>query len=116
MLLNINRKISIAATMLMATWSMISAQEYKLPESHTAQHRDLIAGQINVGKQIKVEDTEQFLEGLLEEELEPEIDIYTEGWDSDRVNPYGDVMPSRTDIDVSKFSMPHPGYVTSKYG
>jgi len=116
MLLNLNRKITIAATMLMTTWGMISAQEYKLPESHTAQHRDLIAGQINVGKQIKVEDTEQFLEGLLEEELEPEIDIYTEGWDSDRVNPYGDVMPSRTDIDVSKFSMPHPGYVTSNYG
>lgn len=100
----------------MTSWGIMKAQEYKLPESHSAEHRDLIAGQINIGKQIKVEDTEQFLEDLLEEELEPEIDIYTEGWDSDRVNPYGDVMPERTDIDVSKFSMPHPGYVTSPYG
>ena len=110
------KKITVAAALFLTSWGIASAQDYKLPETHTAQHRDLIAGQINIGKQIKVEDTEQFLENLLEEDIEPEIDIYTEGWDSDRVNPFGDVMPGRTDINVSEFSMPHPGYVTSNYG
>lgn len=112
------KKITVASLLLLGSWAITSAQEYKLPDSHNAEHQDLIAGQMNVGNQIKVEDTEQFLDGLLnEEDIEPEIDIYTEGWDSKRVNPYGNaVVPDVKDIDVSKFSMPHPGYVTSNYG
>ena len=50
-------KITVAAAMFLTSWGITSAQNYKLPETHTAQHRDLIAGQINIGKQIKVEDT-----------------------------------------------------------
>lgn len=115
--MRLNRTFYTAIITLLSTWGYVSAQGYNPPESHSAEHRDLIAGQVNIGKQIKVEDTEHFLEELFEEEAEPELDIYTEGWDSDRVNPYGNaVVPDRKDIDVSNFSMPHPGYVTSPYG
>ncbi len=93
------------------------AQNYRLPGAHTAEHQDLIAGQINIGNQIKVEDTEEFLDNLFEEEEEPGLDIYTEGWESQYVNCYKDaVVPQTRKIDVSKFAMPTPGYVTSPYG
>lgn len=93
------------------------AQTYRLPGEHTDQHRDLIAGQVNINKQIKVETTQQFLDNLFENEEEPEMDIYTEGWDSKLVNAYAGMdVPDRHTIDVSNFCMPHPGYVTSPYG
>ncbi len=93
------------------------AQTYRLPGEHTDQHRDLIAGQVNINKQIKVETTQQFLDNLFENEDEPEMDIYTEGWDSKLVNAYAGMdVPDRHTIDVSNFCMPHPGYVTSPYG
>lgn len=93
------------------------AQTYRLPGEHTDQHRDLIAGQVNINNQIKVETTQQFLDNLFENEEEPEMDIYTEGWDSKLVNAYtGMDVPDTHTIDVSKFCMPHPGYVTSPYG
>ncbi len=93
------------------------AETYRLPGVHTEQHRDLIAGQININNQIKVPDTQQFLNYLFEDEEEPEGDIYTEGWDSQLVNPYGNCeVADSVEIDVSKFCMPHPGYVTSPYG
>lgn len=113
-----NKKITVAAALLMGLWVSTSAQEYRLPDSHTAEHRNLIAEQSNINDKIKVEDTKQFLDNLLnDEEAEPEIDIYTEGWDSKRVNPYVNaIIPDTKDIDVTNFSMPHPGYVTSEYG
>lgn len=116
--MTLTRKISLSLFALLGSYVAMNAQEFKVPASHAAIHQDLIASQANIGNQIKVEDTELFLEGLLnEEDIEPEIDIYTEGWDSKRVNPYGNaVVPDTKDIDVSVFSMPHPGYVTSNYG
>ncbi len=94
-----------------------SAQTLTPPAAHTAEHSDLIAGQINIGDQIKVQDTELFMENLFPEEEEPEMDIYTEGWDSQMVNCYRNVtVPDVHDINVSKFCMPCPGYITSPYG
>lgn len=96
----------------------VSAQdnlEYRLPASHAMSHDNLLANQGNAG--ISVENTSKYLEQLFEEEEEPEFDIYTEGWDSQRVNCYGNVtIPGNVTIDVSRFSMPHPGYITSPYG
>lgn len=106
---------SLALAMLAALSG--SAQSYRLPGAHASEHDDLIAGQVNVGDQIRVEETEQFLEQLFEEEAEPEGDIYEIGWDSEYVNCYkGMEVPQTKVIDVSKFCMPHPGYVTSPYG
>ena len=93
----------------------LSAQNYQLPDRHSARHDNLLANQGNAG--ISVENTTRYLQEIFEEEEEPEFDIYTEGWDSKRVNCYTGVsVPQKVDIDVSKFSMPHPGYITSPYG
>ena len=90
---------------------------YQLPGAHADSHQELIAGQVNIGKQIKVDATIDFINNIFEPEEEPEMDIYTEGWDSGQVNPYvGMDVPDTQDIDVSRFCMPHPGYVTSNYG
>ena len=88
---------------------------YRLPASHAASHDNLLASQNNPA--VSVENTTKYLEALFAEEEEPEFDIYTEGWDSKLVNCYAGVsVPQTATIDVSNFSMPHPGYITSPYG
>lgn len=105
--------ITISAALLMAFG--VSAQEYRLPDRHISQHDQLLANQGNAG--ISVENTAKYLEELFHEEEEPELDIYTEGWDSQAVNCYNAAeVPSSAVIDVSNFAMPHPGYITSPYG
>lgn len=112
-----NHKITTTVILASGLSLFADAQDYRLPESHVAEHRDLIAEQQTIGEQIKVEDTEQFLDNLFKEEEEPELDIYTEGWDSQSVNCYiNAVVPQTKEIDVSNFAMPHPGHMTSPYG
>ncbi len=88
------------------------------PAAHARQHSDLIAGQLNLDTQIKVKDTEQFLDNLFPDEEEPEMDIYTEGWDSQAVNCYNGIeVPDEMLLDLKGFHMPTaPTYVTSPYG
>ena len=93
----------------------ISAQTYQLPDRHAASHDNLLPTRAMPASRWK--NTTKYLEELFNEEEEPEFDIYTEGWDSKRVNCYSDAaVPSSAQIDVSRFSMPHPGYITSPYG
>lgn len=100
----------------MTSASMV-AQNYRLPSEHKQHHSDLIAGQTNIGNQITTDGTSEFLEQLFADEEEPELDIYTEGWDSQSVNPYKNAnVPQSRRIDVSHYAMPCPGYVTSPYG
>lgn len=95
-----------------------AADDLVPPAAHQQQHSDLIAGQLNIGNQIKVEDTEAFLGNLFPEEEEPEADIYMEGWNSGAVNCYaGMAVPDSVMLDVATFHMPTaPTYVTSPYG
>lgn len=105
--------LSLALAAVMPLW----AQSFHLPGVHQDEHSELIARQQNLDHQIKVEDTQLFLDNLFQEEEEPELDIFTEGWESKRVNPFSEAeVPQTADIDVSRFVMPHPGYVTSPYG
>ncbi len=109
------RKTIIAASLALATFLACSAQDFRLPDRHAASHDNLLASQGNAG--ISVENTTRYLEELFNDEEEPELDIYTEGWESNRVNCYAGVdVPDHVQIDVSKFCMPHPGYITSPYG
>lgn len=109
------RKTIIAASLALATFLTCSAQDFRLPDRHAASHDNLLANQGNAG--ISVENTTRYLEELFNDEEEPELDIYTEGWESNRVNCYAGVdVPDHVQIDVSKFCMPHPGYITSPYG
>lgn len=108
-------RLFIAASLAVASVFAASAQDFRLPDRHAASHDNLLANQGNAG--ISVENTTRYLETLFNEEEEPELDIYTEGWDSHRVNCYAGMdVPQTAVIDVSKFHMPHPGYITSPYG
>ena len=116
MLHTILRKFTITPLTAIAAIG-VAAQTYRLPSAHTAEHKDLIARQENIGNQISVKDTQDFLDNLFKDEAEPELDIYTEGWNSKSVNAYaGMEVPDMQTIDVSNFAMPCPGYVTSPYG
>ena len=103
------------AALVSALPLFLNAQEYRLPGQHTGRHDDLIASQSHGN--LEVDNTTKYLEALFAEEEEPEFDLYTEGWESGLVNCYKDaVVPQSAVIDVSKYAMPHPGYVTSPYG
>lgn len=105
----------IATAAALAIGFAASAEGYRLPACHAASHGNLLANQGNAG--ISVENTVKYLEEIFDEEEEPEFDIYTEGWDSRFVNCYAGVeVPQTATIDVSRFRMPHKGYVTSPYG
>lgn len=109
------KTLSTAIVLTLLAAGTASAQNYRLPGQHQQQHGDLLANQGNTGAQ--VDNTTKYLEALFSEEEEPEFDIYTEGWDSQHVNCYAGVeVPQTADIDVSKFAMPCPGYITSPYG
>ena len=102
-------------TIVLAALSITAAdaQTYRLPGQHNQQSADLLASQDN-SNQLMLSVT-NYLD--FEEEEEPEEDIYTEGWDSKYVNCYQNAnVPQTANIDVSKFSMPVPGYLTSPYG
>lgn len=116
MLQKIFRNLTLIALTAIAA-AGAAAQTYRLPNAHKAEHQDLIARQENIGNQISVKDTQDFLDNLFKDEEEPELDIYTEGWNSRSVNAYaGMEVPDTKTIDVSNFAMPCPGYVTSPYG
>lgn len=87
------------------------------PAQHNAEHKDLLAYQTTVTEQIKLKETLDYMDNMFKEEEEPELDIYTEGWDSPLVNAYANaIVPDSKVIDVTNFAMPTPGYVTSPYG
>jgi murein DD-endopeptidase MepM/ murein hydrolase activator NlpD len=109
------QNITAGLMLVMLGCATAAAQNYQLPGQHRLQHGDLLANQENTGAQ--VDNTTRYLETLFNEEEEPEFDIYTEGWESQHVNCYTGIdVPETAEIDVSKFAMPVPGYITSPYG
>lgn len=102
----------IAALSLTAT-----AQELRSVSAHDNMHSNLLASQRNIQDQVKTMETKAFMDIIMQEEEEPEIDIYTESWNSQAVNPYAGMdVADNIRIDVSEYSMPVPGYITSPYG
>lgn len=84
---------------------------------HANVHRNLIANQANVKDQIRIIDDNTTMGYFEFENIEPEPDIYTEGWDSQRVNPFKESdVPFSAVIDVTNYAIPHKGRVTSNYG
>lgn len=116
----LSKILKITCTLALATLTMlpVSAQTtYRLPGQHNAEHKDLIAGQMNVKDQVKLESTQQLLDNFFSEEEEPELDIYETNWGSQAVNCYNEAdVPQSRVINVANFAMPCPGYVTSPYG
>lgn len=92
------------------------AQNLQSVSDYNKTHARLLASQNKIQDQIKLQETEILANQWIEEE-EPEMDIYTEGWDSKLVNPYdASKVPDTKQIDVSKYALPCPGHVTSPYG
>lgn len=83
---------------------------------HKNAHKELLAKQGKAKNQIQYEAKNTFVD-LFEDNIEPEIDIYTEGWNSRSVNPFKESqVPDTYVIDVTGYFIPVPGYVTSNYG
>lgn len=84
--------------------------------SHAAAHKQLLANAASSKDKIKLIEQNTFID-LLENDLEPELDIYTEGWNSKSVNPFNEKdVPDTQIIDVTGYRMPHNGPLTSLYG
>lgn len=111
-------RITSSALFSLFAFGAAWGQTYVLPDAHNADHQNYLAEQQNIQEQIKVTETQQYLDILLnEEDIEPEIDIYTEGWDSQLVNCYqGFEVPDKKEIDVTNFYIPCEGRITSRYG
>lgn len=110
--------VGTSVFVMAALGTTATAQRLQSASSYSRNiHKDLLAKQNKVQDQIRVEETLKYANGLYEE-TEPEPDIYTEGWESDRVNPYKDAnVPNTKIIDVRNYVMPISGnFVTSPYG
>lgn len=81
-------------------------------------HKDLLAKQERIQDKIKVEESQKYARDLYGDKEGDNADIYSEGWNSDRVNPYQNAnIPSTKVIDVSKYAMPvKHKVVTSHFG
>lgn len=105
--------LAMAALMLA---SVSHAQNLQSVTRYSGIHDRLLASQAHMQDQIRLEETQKYASQLYEE-IEPEPDIYTEGWQSGVVNSYKNaIVPNTRNIDVRHFAMPCPGYVTSPYG
>ena len=112
--------LSIALLVFALTGGGLSAQNLQSVSNYSNRHDELLARQSHIQEQINLEETEEFATSLYEDEdddLEPEPDIYTEGWESGLVNPYKNALvPDEATIDVSGYVPPCLGIVTSNYG
>lgn len=93
-----------------------AAQTIKSKSPHSQAHQELLAKEQSAADQIRLIESSQFID-LIDDDLEPELDIYTEGWNSKSVNPFKEEdVPDSQVIDVTGHFMPCPGFVTSNYG
>ena len=106
------------AVVVMTMASSASAQNLQSVSNYSKTHEKLLAHQNRVQEQIRLKEAQEFATQLYDEdEPEPELDIYAEGWESDKVNAYRDSdIPATKVLDVSKYHMPIEGRITSRYG
>ncbi|MCM1370115.1 MAG: peptidoglycan DD-metalloendopeptidase family protein [Candidatus Amulumruptor caecigallinarius] len=92
-----------------------TAQKITSRNPHSQAHKNLLASRAKNNDQIKLVEKNAFID--LIDDIEPEIDIYTEGWNSKRVNPFKESdVPNSKVIDVTGYYIPHKGKMTSNYG
>lgn len=113
-MMNLKRILS-AAFVIAVSISGLQAQTIISKSPHSDAHKRLLANQAKTKDQIKLVEQNTFID--LIDDIEPELDIYTEGWNSKRVNPFKEAdVPYSMEIDVRGYFMPCPGRVTSHYG
>lgn len=108
-----NKNILAASLISLLSIGGLSAQTITSKSPHSQAHKQLLANQSK--DQIRLVEKNTFID--LIDDIEPEPDIYTEGWNSKAVNPFNaNEVPDRQTIDVTGYVMPVPGNVTSNYG
>lgn len=120
MITKINKMLKSKALLLSAfvcgfTFAAAQAQTVTSKKTHSKAHKELLASRSKSSDQIKLVDKNKFID--LIDEVEPEIDIFTEGWNSRSVNPFKEQdVPNTKTIVVTGYHMPCPGQITSNYG
>lgn len=114
------KRLSISlATLICIGVSTVTtmAQTIQSKSPHAQAHKELLAKQqSHTEEQISLIEHYTFLD-LIDDDIEPELDIYTEGWNSKSVNPFKESeVPETQIIDVTGHYMPCPGFITSNYG
>ena len=107
----------IIAAASLVVWPSATAQNLQLVSNYRKAHAALLAKQSRIQDQIRLEEAQKYAHDLYEE-VEPEPDIYNEGWESGKVNPYKNAkVPNSRVINVRQYRMPVRGnVVTSHYG
>lgn len=113
--MNLKTLIAIAAATLIGCPAAL-AQNITSNSQHSDAHRSLLANAAKGKDQIRLVEKNTFID--LIDDIEPEPDLYTEGWNSKRVNPFKESeVPNTAVIDVSGYAMPSASNrVTSNYG
>lgn len=116
-MIKIHKILSLAVAALMMVPAISSAQNLQSVSNNKRMHANLLAKQQNVQDQIRLKEAEKYAAELLDE-VEPEPDIYTEGWESGLVNPYKESnIPTTRVINVRNSVMPLKNIkITSRYG
>ena len=113
--MSILKKTSILFAALSVLSVNVAAQKITSSNPHSKAHKELLASRAKNEDQIKLIEKNTFID--LIDEVEPEPDIYTEGWNSKRVNPFSEAdVPNSKVIDLTGYYMPCPGKMTSNYG
>ena len=109
---------SILAVTFLSIAGFSAQAQLRLPASHANQHSSLIANQKPSTNPFKLENNNILLNDLNEREAQFDEEIFGQFWNSERVNPYGTAVtvPDHHDIDVSEYTTPCPGHITSNYG
>lgn len=109
------RQLFFAAFALAAGLS-VSAQ-YRLPQSHSNQHSDLIANQRPAGVDFNKIKLSGIINDVSRREALQDNEVFSYNWESQSVNAYvGAEIPQTRNIDVTGYVAPVPGAVTSPYG
>jgi murein DD-endopeptidase MepM/ murein hydrolase activator NlpD len=91
--------------------------EVKFKQRHSKPSNDLYADGIKIKRDLSLIKEAQE-ERILDSDEIPSDDLYGGVWNNKYVNAYGSVddKPQTFNVDLSNFSMPSMGYVTSNYG
>lgn len=109
--------IKLKNILTLAVVALLGSSAAMAQNPHAAAHRKLIAKQQSPAETVNLRKQAEFIDFGADEEV-PEMDIYTEGWNSKRVNPFSEAqVPNAAMIDIRGFAMPtRSNRVTSPYG
>lgn len=114
-----SKRLLTAITLCAAAVTALQAQTFHLPASHANQHKDLIANQRPMSVAAKAAAEKRLMDDVRRREAAAEAaaDVFGQYWESQSVNPYGNItIPETANIDVTGFVAPVRSRVTSPYG